>query len=359
MMSLRVNELTNFSIFFSIILLSYNIHEIGRLIGLLQHQLDFDAYENSNRSTYVTRKYPENNGKKIVSTSSSTSPVAWIHGEGRKRFSCNCSRKMQYFFFFSPLSTYLHNVVKMFHMMGYKVTSDEPVEWNVLWTHEYSLMSSRYVDVLRNAKPNTFVNHIAGSGYYTSKVSLVTSNASRSIPLAFSLPKHKDRLLKYAEQNPNDKWIQKDNSHRNIRVLKLNEMDLNKENSFVQHFIDNPLLIDNRKFDIGIYTVVTSILPLRVYVYEEDVLLRFCSDDYLPFDSNKTDKYVVGDNYTPIWEIPSLKPFFVNQKLGWRDTLNAYLQSKKIEPEAIWTQINKIICELHQPTLNIVLYPME
>lgn len=57
------------------------------------------------------------------------------------------------------------------------------------------------------------------------------------------------------------------------------------------------------KFDIGIYTVITSVLPLRVYIYEGDVLLRFCPKDYLPFDANDTDKYVVGDDYTPTWEV--------------------------------------------------------
>lgn len=58
-----------------------------------------------------------------------------------------------------------------------------------------------------------------------------------------------------------------------------------------------------RKFDIGIYTVITSVLPLRVYIYEGDVLLRFCPKDYKPFDADDVDKYVVGDDYTPLWEV--------------------------------------------------------
>lgn len=30
---------------------------------------------------------------------------------------------------------------------------------------------------------------------------------------------------------------------------------------------------------------------------------RFCPEDYHPFDANNVDKYVVGDDYTPIWEV--------------------------------------------------------
>jgi tubulin monoglycylase TTLL15 len=34
--------------------------------------------------------------------------------------------------------------------------------------------------------------------------------------------------------------------------------------------------VDGYKFDIGIYTMITSIDPLRIYIYNGDALLRFC-----------------------------------------------------------------------------------
>lgn len=30
---------------------------------------------------------------------------------------------------------------------------------------------------------------------------------------------------------------------------------------------------------------------------------RFCSHDYYPFDARDVKKYVVGDDYTPVWEV--------------------------------------------------------
>ena len=47
------------------------------------------------------------------------------------------------------------------------------------------------------------------------------------------------------------------------------------ENTFIQQYIDDPLLIDGRRFDIGIYTAVTSINPLRIYINQGDWLVRY------------------------------------------------------------------------------------
>uniref|UniRef100_A0A0M3HIR6 Tubulin tyrosine ligase n=1 Tax=Ascaris lumbricoides TaxID=6252 RepID=A0A0M3HIR6_ASCLU len=134
-------------------------------------------------------------------------------------------------------------------------------------------------------------------------VNLATADISEGIPKAFDIPRRKDEFLEYANANPDLIWVQKSNEHRGIHVRKIEELDLNEAGTFVQQFVANPLLIDGRKFDIGIYTVITSVSPLRVYVYENDVLLRFCSKVYNPFDAEDIGKYVVGDNYTPTWEV--------------------------------------------------------
>lgn len=82
------------------------------------------------------------------------------------------------------------------------------------------------------------------------------------------------------------------------------QLDVADGNSFVQEFISNPLLISGRweikkqlnlisnsmkieynlhlafcvffrMFDIGVYTVMTSVNPLRVYIFTADVLIRW------------------------------------------------------------------------------------
>ena len=56
------------------------------------------------------------------------------------------------------------------------------------------------------------------------------------------------------------------------------------------------------------------------------VFFRFCSKLYEPFDEKDVDKYVVGDDYIPIWKMPSLKKSYNERKFGMKETLNAYIK---------------------------------
>jgi tubulin polyglutamylase TTLL5 len=65
-------------------------------------------------------------------------------------------------------------------------------------------------------------------------------------------------------------------------VDDISEVPLN-ESLVVSRYIDNPLLINGLKFDLRIYVLVTSIDPLRIYVYNEG-LVRFASEPYNPLN---------------------------------------------------------------------------
>jgi hypothetical protein len=47
----------------------------------------------------------------------------------------------------------------------------------------------------------------------------------------------------------------------------------------VSEYIDSPLLFNGFKFDLRIYVAITSINPLRIYIYE-DGLTRFATSKY-------------------------------------------------------------------------------
>lgn len=52
-----------------------------------------------------------------------------------------------------------------------------------------------------------------------------------------------------------------------------------KESFIISRYIDNPLLIDNKKFDLRTYVLVTNFKPLKVWRYTEG-FARVCFEDY-------------------------------------------------------------------------------
>ena len=61
----------------------------------------------------------------------------------------------------------------------------------------------------------------------------------------------------------------------------------------VQKYIPNPYLIDNLKFDLRLYVLVTSCNPLRIFLYE-DGIARFAANDY---EEGDLDKHIHLTNY--------------------------------------------------------------
>ena len=158
-------------------------------------------------------------------------------------------------------SKYWNNAIKVFDKLGYKrVNGSAGDEWDVLWS-----IKAPFRDIIKGRlQPHQKVNHFPGTGFITSKVRL-TSTELKWIPRAFRLPKDKDKFLKYVKDHPDKLWVKKSNTHRGIKVQDVSSMNLTEEGFFVQEFIQNPLLVDGYKFDIGVYVVMTSVDPLRVY----------------------------------------------------------------------------------------------
>jgi tubulin polyglutamylase TTLL6/13 len=66
-----------------------------------------------------------------------------------------------------------------------------------------------------------------------------------------------------------------------------------------------PYLIDNLKFDMRIYVLISGIDPLRIFVYEEG-LARFATEEYKPPRSENLDnKFMHLTNYAINKESPN------------------------------------------------------
>lgn len=227
---------------------------------------------------------------------------------------------------------YLKHVYAVLQRLGFQESNES--NWDLLWAHDYPFraLSTK----LSNLREHQRINHFPGCGYITNKVDLSTSRGGRYVPMAFKMPEDREAFFEYARSNPAKQFVQKSNDHRGIRIRDSDAMNFTT-GTFVQEFIERPFLVDGYKFDIGVYTVITSVDPLRVYVYTGDVLFRFCPIKYYPFDPEVLDKYIVGDDYLPIWNVPSLKKFYTELGYSMKDSFDAYVREQRKNPAEVVT----------------------
>eukprot|EP01138_Halocafeteria_seosinensis_P000787 gb/GECG01000808.1/.p1 GENE.gb/GECG01000808.1/~~gb/GECG01000808.1/.p1 ORF type:complete len:717 (+),score=115.40 gb/GECG01000808.1/:1-2151(+) len=77
--------------------------------------------------------------------------------------------------------------------------------------------------------------------------------------------------------------------------LKRNEFDAKADDSreemyVVSRYIDKPLLVCGKKFDLRLYVLVVSFHPLIVYIHQQG-FARFCSVEYTYGESSSTNSY--------------------------------------------------------------------
>lgn len=63
-------------------------------------------------------------------------------------------------------------------------------------------------------------------------------------------------------------------------------------------------------------------MPFLSLLYE---LSRYCPEKYYPFDPSNLDKYVIGDDYLPTWEVPALKDYYTTLGYSMKDAFDGYL----------------------------------
>lgn len=123
----------------------------------------------------------------------------------------------------------------------------------------------------------------------------------------------------------------------------------------MQRFVQNPMLIDGRAFDLGVYVLVTSLNPLRMYRWKNDVLLRFCAEPYLPFDAKNVDKYVVSDNHLSLWEIAEFEEITQTFNFSGLEAFNYHLEKLDHDVETFWDQVDDAIVSVTLGKLNSIV----
>jgi len=105
--------------------------------------------------------------------------------------------------------------------------------------------------------------------------------------------------------------------------------------------VTNPLLVDGYAFDFGVYVLITSLDPVRMYRWKGDILLRFCSEPYHPFDQDNQDKFIPQKNQIPFWD--PVENFTERYGFTAQEALNQILKNQNYDVEKFWHLIDDAI----------------
>jgi len=248
------------------------------------------------------------------------------------------------------------NIVKStFELNGLKLTDKD--NWNILWTNNHPKL--HYYEGLNEYQK---INHLPGGSEITRKDKICANIVKQQvkhgkeafdiIPDTYMLPEEfadfYDHYYKLKANGEFNLWIVKPNALSRGRGIYLvsEPSEIPVENfCVVSRYVRNPLLINGLKFDIRLYIVVTSVDPLRIYVYNEG-LIRFCTEK---FDLTKKDnKFSHLTNYSINKKSEKYVP---NKEANEDDTgqkwsvtaLNKYMEKNSIDILQVWTRIYDLI----------------
>lgn len=232
------------------------------------------------------------------------------------------------------------------HNMKFEALPNDTMDYDfdVMWTWFHWKWFQNFN--LKNLKIHQKIQNHPGTTNLIRKHYLATTTDSKYVLKGFLDPRE---LKKYAEANPTKRFVQKLTSNKGITLKNYKEIEFeNRDNVgdgqpyFAQEFLENPLLIDGHMFDFGIYTLITSVNPLRVYYYTENCVLRFAKLPYNHSDFNNTDTYVIDYEKTRGVAFP---PFHIYRDNSFSNfvALKSNLKRVGVDPDYIFEQVEDCI----------------
>lgn len=176
-------------------------------------------------------------------------------------------------------------------------------------------------------------------------------NQFNFMPLTYILPQDLKRLKRLWPQfhQRNTKWIIKPPASARgtgIKVVSKWTQIPKRKPIIVQKYVDRPLLINGSKFDLRLYVLVSSMNPLRAYMYN-DGLTRFASVKYSDDNDTLCDRYMHLTNYS-INKLSSnyAKNEDANSFEGHKWTLKTlwkYFTAQGINTNGLWAALRNLV----------------
>jgi tubulin monoglycylase TTLL15 len=248
----------------------------------------------------------------------------------------------------------LRSMNKVFRKLGYKfVNPTKGDDWDFLWSIEYPFISSIYYNtsifdefINNELRLEQRVNHIPGSQYFTNKMRLALETKSAYLLPTFKFPELYDEFHEFVKENPGKRFVRKNYNNRGVRIINIEEIDYEDEDKVYQVFLNNPYLIDGHAFDFGVYVLISSINPLRVYRYSHEVFIRFCPEEYHPFDEKNLKKYVVDESHLSCYDMPSFENSYFKYGYSFQYIFEHIIRQKGFDIENLWAKIDDAISSI-------------
>eukprot|EP01118_Nematostelium_gracile_P019223 TRINITY_DN8836_c0_g1_i1.p1 TRINITY_DN8836_c0_g1~~TRINITY_DN8836_c0_g1_i1.p1 ORF type:complete len:478 (-),score=101.84 TRINITY_DN8836_c0_g1_i1:31-1464(-) len=226
---------------------------------------------------------------------------------------------------------------------------------NIVWTGSH-IKKEEYMEMRLN--PYQKVNHFPNTVEITRKDRLYIRLSKMKekygemefgfIPNTYVLPEQREQFEKKRIANPSTNWIIKPISSsrgRGIYILGKDQKLGEDKRVVISKYIDDPLLIDEKKFDLRIYALVTSFDPLVVYIYNEG-LARFATENYKSasltsnrfvhltnYSVNKLNKskFVANedsekDGEGTKWSYSALRNYFVSRDMDFDNVIHSKIK---------------------------------
>ena len=202
-------------------------------------------------------------------------------------------------------------VLDKFEKLGWRVVEDERKEGrcNLFWVD-----SATIHERFRNLQPWQMINHFPGMpniarknrmGQNLNRIAKSFPKEYNFYPRTWSLP---SELADFKSQFDPSTGIALNNrifiikpdagcQGKGIFLVRSWDQVPQQEGVVAQHYIKKPLLIDGYKFDLRLYVLITSVKPLRMYLFQ-DGLVRLCTEPYVkPTKQNLAQSCMHFSNY--------------------------------------------------------------
>ncbi|VEL25526.1 unnamed protein product, partial [Protopolystoma xenopodis] len=219
-------------------------------------------------------------------------------------------------------------IINNFEMRSWiNVSPDD--DWNIFWASVQSCRAVFSNDTGYRLSDDQIINHFPNH-YELTRKDLLVRNIKRYrrelekegnpiaarnesgqylyldfIPVTFMLPHDYNLFAEEYKRMPSSTWIMKPSGKaRGIGIFLINRLSqlkkwsregkhgyignistCIKDSYVISRYIDNPLLIGGKKFDLRLYVLVSSFRPLKCYIYR----LGFCRFCTVKYNSNVTE----------------------------------------------------------------------